>query len=165
MHFVTLPLSFKQQDIIMIKTYKARVNNNNISYLLVSKNGNQMRYDFTGGNVITNKYPEKTLRNRYAQELLESSELFKNSTIVLEHTIEEFPGESEKLKAQEEENKKKKASEDDVNEIASVTTDAELIAFVNEAAGRTEKNEFHAPSTALKWATANGYSFPNYKPE
>ena len=86
----------------MIKTYKARVNNNNISYLLLGKHGNQMRYNFTNGNVVTNKYPSITLRNRYAQDLLESSLLFANNTIVLDHEEEEYPGEKAKLEEEKE---------------------------------------------------------------
>lgn len=149
----------------MIKTYKARVNNNNVSYLLVGKNGNQMRYDFTGGNVVANKYPEKTLRNRYSQELLESSELFKNNTIVLEHTIEEFPGETEKLQKEAEENPQESNEEDNPKSIGDITNDTELLAFVNKTDGRNERTAFRTPINALKWASENGYTFPNYNPE
>lgn len=60
----------------MIKTYKARVSNNNVSYLLEGKQGNKVRYNFTNGNVVINKYPSLTLRNRYCQDLLESNPLF-----------------------------------------------------------------------------------------
>lgn len=81
----------------MIKTYKARVNNNNVSYLLEGKQGNKVRYNFTNGNVVINKYPSLTLRNRYCQELLESNPLFLNNTIILEHSEEEYPGEQAAL--------------------------------------------------------------------
>ena len=100
----------------MIKTYKARVNNNNISYLLLGKHGNQMRYNFTNGNVVTNKYPSITLRNRYAQDLLESSLLFANNTIVLDHEEEEYPGEKAKLEEEKETLEQEKAKAEKVND-------------------------------------------------
>ena len=100
----------------MIKTYKARVNNNNISYLLLGKHGNQMRYNFTNGNVVTNKYPSITLRNRYAQDLLESSLLFANNTIVLDHEEEEYPGEKAKLEEEKDTLEQEKANAEKVND-------------------------------------------------
>lgn len=152
----------------MIKTYKARVNNNNISYMLNGKNGNQMRYQFTNGNVVTNKYPTLTLRNRYCQELLESSLLFKNNTIVLEHEEEEYEGEKAKLKAEEntpvQESQSVAAPNPKVITIPSVTSADELLAFVNEADDREGTRCFKVPTSALEWATKHNYYFPNYNP-
>lgn len=162
----------------MIKTYKARVQNNNISYMLEGKHGNQMRYNFVNGNIITNKYPTITLRNRYAQELLESSLLFANNTVVLEHTDEEYPGE---IAALEQEKKEAEAAAEKASTEAkeptvdvdpknlieedSVRTDADLIAFVNKVDQRTEKNAFTTAARAKKWADEHYYKFPNYNPE
>lgn len=87
----------------MIKTYKARVSNNNVSYLLEGKQGNKVRYNFTNGNVVINKYPSLTLRNRYCQDLLESNPLFLNNTIILEHSEEEYPGEQAALDKEKQE--------------------------------------------------------------
>ena len=39
----------------MIKTYKARVHRNNVSYLLYGKQGNEVRFNFTDGNININK--------------------------------------------------------------------------------------------------------------
>lgn len=154
----------------MIKTYKARVNNNNISYMLQGKNGNTMRYPFTNGNVITNKYPTLTLRNRYSQDLLESSLLFANNTVVIEHEEEEFPGEKAQMEAEKnaptpdptpDPTPKKNP---DVIEVTSVVSDSDIIAFANEKDGREGVREFRTVSSALSWATDHNYSFPNYKP-
>lgn len=155
----------------MIKTYQARVNNNNISYMLQGKTGNQVRYPFSNGNVITNKYPSLTLRNRYYQELLESSSLFTNRIVVLAHEEEEYPGEKAQLEAEKNapEPELKNGSEpkkvdDKVISIPSVTSADELIAFVNEADNREGDRCFKTPTKATEWATKHNYAFPNYNP-
>lgn len=149
----------------MIKTYKARVNNNNISYLLLGKHGNQMRYNFTNGNVVTNKYPSITLRNRYAQDLLESSLLFANNTIVLDHEEEEYPGEKTKLeeekKAALEPNNEpvKKVTQPQMNEeVRDIRTADEVINYVNN---RFDK-ECKTLATAMKHASKAGLIFPDF---
>lgn len=149
----------------MIKTYKARVNNNNISYLLLGKHGNQMRYNFTNGNVVTNKYPSITLRNRYAQDLLESSLLFASNTIVLDHEEEEYPGEKAKLeeekKAALEPNNEpfKKTTQPPMNEeVRDIRTADEVINYVNN---RFDK-ECKTLATAMKHASKAGLIFPDF---
>lgn len=155
----------------MIKTYKARVNQNSISYLLSGKQGNQVRYPFANGNVIINKYPSLTLRNRYCQELLESSLLFANNTIVLDHEEEEYPGEKAKL---EEEKKAaldpnvepgvanepvKKANEPPMKEeVRDIRTADEVINYVNN---RFDK-ECKTLNTAMKHASKAGLVFPDF---
>lgn len=155
----------------MIKTYKARVNQNSISYLLSGKQGNQVRYPFANGNVIINKYPSLTLRNRYCQELLESSLLFANNTIVLDHEEEEFPGEKAKL---EEEKKAalepnvepgvanepvKKTTQPPMNEeVRDIRTADEVINYVNN---RFDK-ECKTLATAMKHASKAGLIFPDF---
>lgn len=155
----------------MIKTYRARVNQNSISYLLSGKQGNQVRYPFANGNVIINKYPSLTLRNRYCQELLESSLLFANNTIVLDHEEEEFPGEKAKL-----EEEKKAALEPNVEpgvanepvkkttqppmkeEVRDIRTADEVINYVNN---RFDK-ECKTLTTAMKHASKAGLVFPDF---
>lgn len=155
----------------MIKTYKARVNQNSISYLLSGKQGNQVRYPFANGNVIINKYPSLTLRNRYCQELLESSLLFANNTIVLDHEEEEYPGEKAKL---EEEKKAalepkvepgivnepvKKTTQPPMNEeVRDIRTADEVINYVNN---RFDK-ECKTLATAMKHASKAGLIFPDF---
>jgi len=140
----------------MIKTYNARVRNNNISYLLEGKHGNQMRYNFTNGNVITNKYPSITLRNRYAQELLESSLLFANNTVVLERTEEEFPGELDALK--KESNETPTENQSKTEEVKGIRTTDEVIAYINE---RFDK-DCKTLATAMKHASKAGLIFPDF---
>lgn len=150
----------------MIKTYKARVNQNSISYLLSGKQGNQVRYPFANGNVIINKYPSLTLRNRYCQELLESSLLFANNTIVLDHEEEEYPG--EKAKLEEEKNAALKSTVDDPakkttkksqkEEVAGIRTAGEVINYINN---RFDK-DCRTLETAMKHADKAGLIFPDY---
>lgn len=145
----------------MIKTYKARVNQNSISYLLSGKQGNQVRYPFANGNVIINKYPSLTLRNRYCQELLESSLLFANNTIILDHEEEEYPG--EKAKLEEEKNAALKSTKNATEksqkeEVAGIRTAEEVINYINN---RFDK-DCRTLETAMKHADKAGLVFPDY---
>lgn len=155
----------------MIKTYKARVNQNSISYLLSGKQGNQVRYPFANGNVIINKYPSLTLRNRYCQELLESSLLFANNTIVLDHEEEEYHGEKAKLEEEKKaaldpnvepgganESAKKVAQPPMNEEVRDIRTVDEVINYVNN---RFDK-ECKTLATAMKHASKAGLIFPDF---
>lgn len=153
----------------MIKTYKARVNQNSISYLLSGKQGNQVRYPFANGNVIINKYPSLTLRNRYCQELLESSLLFANNTIILDHEEEEYPGEKAKLeeeknaasKSTADEPAKKTAKKSQKEEVTGIRTSEEIINYINN---RFDK-DCRTLETAMKHADKAGIIFPDYGKE
>lgn len=150
----------------MIKTYKARVNKNSISYLLSGKQGNQVRYPFANGNVIINKYPSLTLRNRYCQELLESSLLFANNTIILDHEEEEYPGEKAKLEEEKnaalkstvDEPAKKTTKKSQKEEVAGIRTAEEVINYINN---RFDK-DCRTLETAMKHADKAGLIFPDY---
>lgn len=153
----------------MIKTYKARVNQNSISYLLLGKQGNQVRYPFANGNVIINKYPSLTLRNRYCQELLESSLLFANNTIVLDHEEEEYPGEKAKLEEEKnaalkstvDEPAKKTTKKSQKEEVTGIRTSEEIINYINN---RFDK-DCRTLETAMKHADKAGLVFPDYGKE
>lgn len=153
----------------MIKTYKARVNQNSISYLLSGKQGNQVRYPFANGNVIINKYPSLTLRNRYCQELLESSLLFANNTIVLDHEEEEYPGEKAKLEEEKnaalkstvDEPAKKTTKKSQKEEVTGIRTSEEIIHYINN---RFDK-DCRTLETAMKHADKAGIIFPDYGKE
>lgn len=150
----------------MIKTYKARANQNSISYLLSGKQGNQVRYPFANGNVIINKYPSLTLRNRYCQELLESSLLFANNTIILDHEEEEYPGEKAKLEEEKnaalkstvDEPAKKTTKKSQKEEVAGIRTAEEVINYINN---RFDK-DCRTLETAMKHADKAGLIFPDY---
>ena len=159
----------------MIKTYKARVNQNSISYLLSGKQGNQVRYPFANGNVIINKYPSLTLRNRYCQELLESSLLFANNTIILDHEEEEYPDEKAKLEEEKKATLEPKVEPgiadepingsesktpkvvDGVEIVEEVHTADEAVTYVNQ---RWNK-QFIRPTKAIEFATKENVHFPN----
>ena len=150
----------------MIKTYKARVNQNSIIYLLSGKQGNLVRYPFANGNVIINKYPSLTLRNRYCQELLESSLLFANNTIILDHEEEEYPGEKAKLEEEKndalkstvDESGKKTTKKSQKEEVTGIRTAEEVINYINN---RFDK-DCRTLETAMKHADKAGIIFPDY---
>lgn len=128
----------------MIKIYKLRQLRNNVSHVLVGKNGNTMRYNFTNGNVAMGIFPSISLRNEYAQNLLEESELFKNEEVVLDRTVKS---------ANDDAPKSKKSG----HEATSVTTPDELLVYVND----TYSKRFSDPAKALAFAAKEGDSFPN----
>lgn len=145
----------------MIKTYRYNANRNTVSHILQGKNGVTVRYNFERGNVITKQKPELILKNEYAQNLLEKSELFQKGLVTLvrsEKTIEDI------LKENEEQEKKTK-SKASVIEVASVVTASDLLAFVNEEDNREGSRMFKTVSSAMDWATKHNFAFPNYKPE
>lgn len=159
----------------MIKTYKARVSNNNVSYLLEGKHGNKVRYNFTNGNVVINKYPSLTLRNRYCQDLLESNPLFLNNTIILEHSEEEYPGEQAALDKEKKEAgqahdavpEKAETSAKDTDEaepekerVMGVVSTADVIEYVNK---RFDK-DYRTLANAMKQASKYNIIFPDFEP-
>lgn len=159
----------------MIKTYKARVSNNNVSYLLEGKHGNKVRYNFTNGNVVINKYPSLTLRNRYCQDLLESNPLFLNNTIILEHAEEEYPGEQASLDKEKQESEqvhdsvpeKAETSAKDTDEdepekerVMGVVSTADVIEYVNK---RFDK-DYRTLANAMKQASKYNIIFPDFEP-
>ena len=159
----------------MIKTYKARVSNNNVSYLLEGKHGNKVRYNFTNGNVVINKYPSLTLRNRYCQDLLESNPLFLNNTIILEHAEEEYPGEQASLDKEKQESEqvhdsvpeKAETSAKDTDEaepekerVMGVVSTADVIEYINK---RFDK-DYRTLANAMKQASKYNIIFPDFEP-
>lgn len=138
----------------MIKVYRYNANRNSVSHILQGKNGVTVRYNFERGNVITKQKPEIILKNEYAQNLLESSDLFKQGLVKLIRSEETL------------EDKLKKAAENKKGpiEVASVVSDEDLIAFVNEEDKREGSRQFKTLASALEWATKHNFVFPNHKP-
>lgn len=139
----------------MIKTYRLRTNMNNVSHVLVGKGGNSVRYNFTNGNVATSKQPTLTLRNKYAQELLESSTLFKNKQVVIDNVVEEP---SDRV-----------ATADTADEVETVVVDA-TETVVPEVGTISDAVEYIAANYGKKvtgakgviaFANKNHLSFPN----
>lgn len=144
----------------MIKIYKLRQLRNNVSLVLVGKNGNTMRYNFTNGNVSMGVYPSISLRNKYAQDLLEESELFERQDVVLDRTIK--TAEDDVVLTPKEDSPKKEdawLNTQATSAATSVTTPDELLAYVND----TYSKRFSDPAKALAFAAKEGEVFPNLK--
>lgn len=148
----------------MIKTYRYNANRNTVSHILQGKNGVTVRYNFERGNVITKQKPEIILKYKYAQDLLENSELFKQGLVTLVSSIAE-PSDVIDKEPTKTESPTKAETKKNVVEIVSVTSVDELLAFVNNEDNRNEDTMFKTPTRALKWATEHNFSFPNYNPE
>ena len=133
----------------MIKIYRLKQALNNVSHVLVGAGGNKVRYEFTGGNVIAGTCPELSLKGKYYQDLLESSELFKSGTVVL---IREIKTSDDKDPVPTPEPTPKKQ----VDSVDSVTTPDELLVYVNT---NYSKN-FTSPAKALAFAAKEGIVFP-----
>lgn len=132
----------------MIKIYRLKETLNNSHHTLVGAGGNKVRYEFTGGNVIAGTCPELSLKGKYYQDLLESSELFKSGTVVLLREIKTSDDKEETVPKPEPKN---------VNTADSVTTPDELLVYVNT----NYDKKFTDPSKALAFAAKEGEVFAN----
>lgn len=131
----------------MIKTYKLTTPVRNSSIVLRGKTNNSLRYNFAGGDPLTNKPATIILRSQYAQQLLEESELFAQGYVRIIRTDEggEVIAESKKELIVKED----------------ITTSAQLLEFV----GTELERPYQKPKAALDYAEKVGYSFPNLKLE
>lgn len=127
----------------MIKTYIITRPYHNYSFILRNKSGMRLRYEFTGGNTLTNVKAHLTLHGQYAQELLEQSEEYKSGLVKLFRI--DNGGETPTVK------------EKKVIVVEDITTPEQLIEFVGE---KLEK-VYQRPDAALNFAKNKGYEFPN----
>ena len=127
----------------MIKTYALTRPYHNYSFILKHKSGAKQRFIFEGGNSLTGVKARLILRSQFSQELLESSEEFKQGLVKLERT--------------DEGGEKVAAPKVEVTPIEDITSPEQLIEFV---ATKLEK-PYKDPKFALKYAESRGYSFPN----
>ena len=140
----------------MIKTYRYNELCNNVSLTISGAGGNSMRYNFTHGNTYMRKCPELTLRNKYAQDLLDNHELVMSEKVTCIRTTLE---ESDIL--QEEGHAKKPAKKVQKEEVAGIRTAEEVINYVNS---RFDK-DCRTLDTAMKHADKAGLVFPDYGKE
>lgn len=140
----------------MIKTYRYNELCNNVSLTISGAGGNSMRYNFTHGNTYMRKYPELTLRNKYAQDLLDNHELVRSGKVTCIRTTLE---ESDIL--QEEGHAKRPAKKAQKEEVAGIRTAEEVINYVNS---RFDK-DCRTLDTAMKHAGKAGLIFPDYGKE
>ena len=126
----------------MIKTYVLTTPARNSSIVLRGKTNNSLRYNFTGGDPLTGKSASIMLRSQYAQDLLESSELFASGYVRLVRTDE--GGETPVV-------------EPEKTIVEEVKSPEQLIEFVAE---KLEK-VYQRPEAALNFAKGKGFEFPN----
>lgn len=134
----------------MIKIYRLKQVRNSVSHVLVGAGGNTMRYNFTGGNVVSGTCPEISLKSKYAQDLLEASELYKSGMVV---KVRETKTPEDETEAVAEAAVAAAAKTDE----SSVTTPDELLAYVNT----NYQKKFTDPSKALAFAAKEGIVFTN----
>lgn len=141
----------------MIKTYRYNELCNNVSLTLSGASGNTMRYNFTHGNTYMRKCPELTLRNKYAQDLLDSHELVRSGKVTcVRTTLEESDIVQEEQPANE---PVKKVAQPPMNEeVRDIRTADEVINYVNN---RFDK-ECKTLATAMKHASKAGLIFPDF---
>ena len=124
------------------KVYKLKKLCNNFSFVITGKGGNSLRYEFTGGSVVTGTPARVILRSQYSQDLLEGSKVFKDGDVVLESISDDNA-----INVQE----KRK-----LKPIEGVTTTEQAILYVANTWGEQVKNAKQAKSFANK----QGYDFP-----
>lgn len=141
----------------MIKTYRYNELCNNVSLTLSGASGNSMRYNFTHGNTYMRKCPELTLRNKYAQDLLDSHELVKSGKVTcIRTTLEESDIVQEESPIDDH---VKKTTQPPMNEeVRDIRTADEVINYVNN---RFDK-ECKTLATAMKHASKAGLIFPDF---
>lgn len=141
----------------MIKTYKYNELCNNVSLTISGAGGNSMRYNFTHGNTYMRKCPELTLRNKYAQDLLDNHELVRSGKVTcIRTTLEESDIVQEEQPANE---PVKKVAQPPMNkEVRDIRTADEVINYVNN---RFDK-ECKTLATAMKHASKAGLIFPDF---
>ena len=141
----------------MIKTYRYNELCNNVSLTLSGASGNSMRYNFTHGNTYMRKCPELTLRNKYAQDLLDNHELVRSEKVTcIRTTLEESDIVQEESPIDEH---VKKTTQPPTNEeVRDIRTADEVINYVNN---RFDK-ECKTLATAMKHASKAGLIFPDF---
>lgn len=141
----------------MIKTYRYNELCNNVSLTLSGASGNSMRYNFTHGNTYMRKCPELTLRNKYAQDLLDSHELVRSGKVTCIRTTLE---ESDIVQEEQPVNEpvKKTTQPPMKEEVRDIRTADEVINYVNN---RFDK-ECKTLATAMKHASKAGLIFPDF---
>ena len=134
----------------MIKTYRYNANRNTVSHILQGKNGLTVRFNFERGNVVTKRKPELILKNKFYQDLLESSELCKQGLVSLVSSITEPSDVVDDTPTE----KKQETTE----EVKNIRTAADVIAYVNERFGK----DYRTLAKAMNQASKSGIIFPDF---
>ena len=134
----------------MIKTYRYNANRNTVSHILQGKNGLTVRFNFERGNVVTKRKPELILKNKFYQDLLESSELYKQGLVSLVSSIAEPSDVVDDTPTE----KKQETTE----EVKNIRTAADVIAYINERFGK----DYRTLAKAMNQASKSGIIFPDF---
>lgn len=127
------------------KIYKLMQRKNQVSFTLVGKSGNMVRFNFTQGNAAVNQPARLVLTNDYYQQLLEDCDLFKRGVIKIERIEGDSNTEKEAVVKME--------------KVEEVKTAADAIEYVANNFGEAAKTK----NEAKKIAALNGVEFPNLK--
>lgn len=127
------------------KIYKLMQRKNQVSFTLIGKSGNMVRFNFTQGNAAVNQPARLVLTNDYYQQLLEDCDLFKRGVI----KIERIEGDSST----------EKEAAVKMEKVEEVKTAADAIEYVANNFGEAAKTK----NEAKKIAALNGVEFPNLK--
>lgn len=138
----------------MKKVYRLNQQKNSATFVLNGKSGNPCYYSFQHGNVLTNVKARLTLSNKYYQDLLESSDMFKNKVVTLERIIEEKG--DKKVTTTKVANTSTEPTYKDVEDVKTVAQAVDFIANTFGAQVKTAKQ-------AQDFAHTRGYNFPNLK--
>ena len=128
----------------MIKTYQLTTPARNSSFVLRGKTNNAQRFNFSGGDPLTGKHATLSLQSKYSQDLLESSDIFKQGYVKLARV--DKGGEKDPV-----------VEEVQKTIVEEVTSPEQLIEYV---ATNLEK-VYQRPEAALNYAKLKGYEFPN----
>lgn len=129
---------------MVTKIYKLAQPKNSATFNVVGKSGNTVGYVFKDGNQINQSPARCVLRDKYYQDLLESTPMFKNGIIRLERKF----GDEEVKKT---DNKPKYI------EVPEVNSDEKAISYV----ANTWAVQVKTGKLARRFANKKGYDFPN----
>lgn len=138
----------------MKKVYRLNQQKNSATFVLYGKSGNPCHYSFQHGNVLTNVKARLTLGNKYYQDLLEGSDLFKDKVVTLERIIEEKG--DKKVTTTKVANTSTEKTYKDVEDVKTVAQAVDFIANTFGAQVKTAKQ-------AQDFAHSRGYNFPHLK--
>lgn len=129
------------------KVYRLCQPKNTAQFNLVGKNGNVVRYNFTGGNQLLRVPATCILENEYCQWLLEHSKMFTDRIVKLERIIQD------EVPVKEEPAEKQLIAVEEVNSVAKAV---DYVANTWGLVAKTGKQ-------ALQFANSKGYDFPNMR--
>jgi hypothetical protein len=129
------------------KIYKLNQKKNSATFNLSANDGKlQATYTFKDGNQFMPNMPARCmLQNKFYQDLLESSDLFKRGVIKLDRTIEDSPKEETKTVQKQ--------------QVEEITSPDQAIEYVFNTWGIVVKSG----KQAVKIASQKGVEFPNLK--